>query len=40
MVEEGEPDPEFEAILDTVDPNRCHKFNFYLDFFTLLSFTV
>uniref|UniRef100_A0A8C0M7W9 Spectrin alpha chain, non-erythrocytic 1 n=1 Tax=Canis lupus familiaris TaxID=9615 RepID=A0A8C0M7W9_CANLF len=22
MVEEGEPDPEFEAILDTVDPNR------------------
>ncbi len=23
MVEEGEPDPEFEAILDTVDPNRC-----------------
>lgn len=24
MVEEGEPDPEFEAILDTVDPNRSH----------------
>uniref|UniRef100_A0A669QD02 Spectrin alpha chain, non-erythrocytic 1 n=1 Tax=Phasianus colchicus TaxID=9054 RepID=A0A669QD02_PHACC len=22
MVEEGEPDPEFESILDTVDPNR------------------
>ncbi|CAF90368.1 unnamed protein product [Tetraodon nigroviridis] len=22
MVEEGEPDPEFQAILDTVDPNR------------------
>lgn len=22
MVEEGQPDPEFEAILDTVDPNR------------------
>ena len=22
MVEEGEPNPEFEAILDTVDPNR------------------
>ena len=21
-VEEGEPDPEFESILDTVDPNR------------------
>lgn len=22
MVEEGEPDPEFETILNTVDPNR------------------
>ena len=22
MVDEGEPNPEFEAILDTVDPNR------------------
>lgn len=22
MVEEGEPDPEFQAILDIVDPNR------------------
>lgn len=22
MVEEGQPDPEFEAILDSVDPNR------------------
>lgn len=27
MVEEGEPDPEFEAILDTVDPNRSVMFS-------------
>lgn len=27
MVEEGEPDPEFEAILDTVDPNRSVECN-------------
>lgn len=26
MVEEGEPDPEFENILDTVDPNRSVPF--------------
>lgn len=29
MVEEGEPDPEFESILDTVDPNRCVGWTFY-----------
>lgn len=29
MVEEGEPDPEFESILDTVDPNRYVGWTFY-----------
>lgn len=29
MVEEGEPDPEFESILDTVDPNRYVGGTFY-----------
>lgn len=28
MVEEGEPDPEFESILDTVDPNRYRSCTF------------
>lgn len=28
MVEEGEPDPEFESILDTVDPNRYVNWTF------------
>uniref|UniRef100_A0A8C3CYN2 Spectrin alpha chain, non-erythrocytic 1 n=1 Tax=Cairina moschata TaxID=8855 RepID=A0A8C3CYN2_CAIMO len=28
MVEEGEPDPEFESILDTVDPNRYVDWTF------------
>lgn len=28
MVEEGEPDPEFESILDTVDPNRYVSWTF------------
>ena len=28
MVEEGEPDPEFESILDTVDPNRYVGWSF------------
>ena len=33
MVEEGEPEPEFEAILNVVDPNR-----YFTEFIDLNSF--
>jgi len=36
MVEEGEPDPEFESILDTVDPNRYGGCTFYFYFAKIL----
>lgn len=37
MVEEGETDPEFDAILATVDPNGYVNLNHFYTFFYLIA---